>query len=165
MAKRGPEVFDFAKDYGTLDYTNAVVLDIGADFGSSPAFFLSKGAKHVIACECDPAWYQRLEEWAKGQPVTVVGEVTPENIGTLVEQADVVKVDCEGCEAMLPTLPAATLKGPRAWVLETHTVPLYDTLTQLFKRLGYTVHLVRDHGGPNSSGKVCRVWTATRSHA
>ena len=35
--------------YGKYNYYNKVILDIGADFGLSPKFFVDHGAKKVIA--------------------------------------------------------------------------------------------------------------------
>ena len=35
--------------YGRYDYRDKIILDIGADFGLSPKFFIDHGAKQVIA--------------------------------------------------------------------------------------------------------------------
>jgi hypothetical protein len=153
---------DFRAEYGSLDYRDAVVLDIGADYGCTPAFFLERGAKHVIACERNPDWLLLLSEWAEGKPVTVAGMVDSANVGTLLDRysPDVVKVDCEGCESLLLTLPDQTLSTPRAWVIETHTVPLYEAFVSRMEGMGYKVTTVRDFG--SGTGKVCRIITAER---
>ena len=45
--------------YGSLDYRDAVVLDIGADFGSTARFFFERGAKRVVSLDIVPP----KEEW------------------------------------------------------------------------------------------------------
>ena len=155
----------FEREYGSVDYKGAVVLDIGADYGCSPEFFLSRGAKHVIASEVNQEWRRDLIAWAQGRPVTVIDGLDTSNARDVFEQyqPEVVKCDCEGCECVLLTLPDEVMAGPRAWVLETHTIPLYRDLRALFGRLGYRLTMIQDFGDkPNKSGKVCKIWKAER---
>ena len=156
---------DYVEMYGGLDYKGAVVLDIGADHGSTAAFFLGRGAAHVFASEINPHMRERLALWAKEKPVTVVEALSQGNAAAMlaVVVPDVVKVDCEGCEWILQTLPDEVLALPRGWVMETHTDAGYSSFIALFDRLGYRVTTVCDWGPvPNKSGKTCRVIQATK---
>lgn len=45
-----PEVFGL-EDYGGIDYTNKVVIDVGANIGDSSIYFIVNGAKLVYAIE------------------------------------------------------------------------------------------------------------------
>lgn len=153
------------REYGVFDYTDAVVLDIGADYGCSPEFFLDRGAAHVVACEARDEWRELLTKWAEGRPVTVVGEVKPGNIAGLLTEhrPDYVKVDCEGCERVLLDAPDDVLAAPRGWVLETHTLDLYADLRALFERLGYRFSWIHDYGDePNHIGMTCKIWKVER---
>ena len=66
---------------------------------------------------------------------------------------EVVKVDCEKCEALLLDVQPWLLKGPKAWVMETHTRDLYEDFQKLFKSLGYEVETVEDF--PNNPPERC----------
>lgn len=158
-----PSFRRFRKEYDVFDYTDALVLDIGADYGCTPAFFLEKGARHVVACEKNPEWLPLLREWAQGKPVRVLGEVTPENVADLLDGGfDFVKVDCEGCESLLLTLPDDILSGPKGWVIETHTRELFEAFAARFDRLKYRVTCTIDFGEVQGSSKHCKILKAER---
>jgi len=79
--------------YGRYDYNDKIILDIGADFGLSPKFFIDHGAKKVIAYSpmrqkrqfMDPKIEWNRKYW-KGEEIS----------------ADFLKIDCEGCEYEKP---------------------------------------------------------------
>ena len=80
---------EYAYTYSFFDVKGLVILDIGADIGSSAIWFLQHGAKKVICFSLEPQVFfdERIEwhgEWK--------GEYVP---------ADLLKVDCEGCECLL----------------------------------------------------------------
>lgn len=158
------KAWHIAREYGSLDYKDAVVLDVGADYGCTAEFFLARGAKHVFASEANPEWRRRLAMWAAGKPVTVVSATDKESAEDLLGLApDIVKMDCEGCEATLLGVGDSFLSIPRAWILETHTAPLYEALTDRFRALGFLVTDIEYHEGPNKQGQVCRIWKAERA--
>ena len=66
--------FNYAKDYidPTYDYTDAVVLDLGASF-HTPDFFIDHGAKHVVAIDCDEERMKTIIAYAE----KIKGTVTP----------------------------------------------------------------------------------------
>jgi len=93
----GKEEYNILKEcyeiYGRYDYRGKIILDIGADFGLSPKFFIDHGAKKVIAYSPmkqkrqfkDPGIQWNREYWQ--------GEE---------RSADFLKIDCEGCEYYRP---------------------------------------------------------------
>ena len=59
-------------------------------------------------------------------------------------QPDIAKIDCEGCERLLLDLSSAMLNVPRAWVIETHTLPLWNELLGRFRLLGYRITKIHE---------------------
>ena len=116
---------NFEKAYGYVPMIGKVILDIGADWGSTPHFFLSKGATKVIAVEGAPSFYKQLVKNFIGDP-----RVFPillflnkkEHFEELlrVHQPDVVKIDCEGCEKYLVDIYPEVLRLAKEYVIETH---------------------------------------------
>ena len=158
------EFGDYDSMYGALDYGGAVVLDIGADYGSTAEYFLGLGAARVIVSERREDWVDRLRQWAaKDDRVVLEETLSPENAERMLLEhgPDVVKVDCERCERFLLDVPDAALGLPRAWVMETHTRELFDAFTALFRRLGYEVTVVEEFAA-NPPERCIKVIKATR---
>jgi len=64
----GKEEYNILKEcyevYGKYDYRGKIVLDIGADFGLSPKFFIDQGASQVIAYSPE-----RQKNWLKNSRI------------------------------------------------------------------------------------------------
>ena len=83
-------MLDIFNSYYKLDiYKGKTVLDIGADFGLSPKFFINKGATKVIAYSP-----MRQKEWLKHEKIEWHKRLWQ---GEYIK-ADILKIDCEGCE-------------------------------------------------------------------
>lgn len=156
--------------YGSLDYTGKVVLDIGADYGTTARFFLERGAAEVIVSEKNPEWVEKLEEFADADPrIWVTGTVSRPDAEELlwIYNPDIVKLDCEGCEGLFvdgENVADGVFQIPEAWVVETHTQAYYDAFVTRFQALGYTVTLIDDHPiDPKRPQRVIKVLTATRT--
>lgn len=112
--------------WGSADYKGKVVLDIGADYGSTADFFLGKGATKVIAVERDKGFFERLYTLSLGRPeIVAVGRdvATTADFLVLLEEydADLMKVDCEGCEAFLLELDDAIFSRVPEYLVEVHS--------------------------------------------
>ena len=80
---------EYRKAYITIDVKDKIILDIGADVGTSAFYFLTLGAKKIIcySLENQKIFDEKIEWHGKWY-----GEYT---------YADILKIDCEGCECML----------------------------------------------------------------
>jgi hypothetical protein len=157
------EFGDYARMYGSVDYSDAVVLDIGADYGTTAEWFLGRGARHVFVSERTEEWVEKLRALAlKDARVTVIAPLSEENAADTLRltDPDIAKIDCEKCERFLLSVPADLLRRPRAWLMETHTGPLYEAFGALFGSLGYTVRTVCDW--PPTEKRHIKVISAVR---
>jgi hypothetical protein len=120
------EDLDLETHWGWLDVQGKVVLDVGADYGSTADFFLSRGAAGVIAVEGDRRAFRRLKAFAE-QASNVkavqkrVASVADWRELLMAYSGHVVKVDCEGGEGFLLDLDDGLFSRPEAWVVEFHT--------------------------------------------
>ncbi len=135
---------NFDRDYGFVDYSGKVVLDVGADYGSTAAYFLRKGAVRVVAVEGDDFFFSELEK-----NIGEVPEVTPvkcwvassKDFEALIKTycPDILKVDCEGCEKFLLTVSNRILRKVPEYLMETHNRELTEKFRAKFRTLGYTI--------------------------
>jgi len=77
------------KEYGAVDYAGKTVLDIGAYVGDTAIFFLSKGAKSVIAIEPNPRHYEILCMNTENLPVVSIKA----SVGSKVPISSIHEVD------------------------------------------------------------------------
>jgi len=120
------EDLDLETHWGWLDMDGRVVLDVGADYGSTADFFLQRGAARVIAVEGDPRSFRRLEALAKERPCLVAVQKRITSVNDWREllsshAPQVVKADCEGGEYWLLDLEDKLFSRPEAWAVELHT--------------------------------------------
>lgn len=145
---RGPFDEDYDEQYGSLDYKDKVILDIGADYGSSPMFFLRKGAKKVIAVESNADYVNVLHKIEKKvkEVISVDFKIScGYNISNLIKKysPDIVKVDCDGCEVFLLQMTDIDIKLVKDWILELHSVNVYNAIKDLFIRNEFEIKFSR----------------------
>lgn len=128
---------DYIWGYGRLNYKGKVVLDIGADIGSSALYFISKGARRVAIIENNPEYNEIYRKLKKEMPeMAKVELINREDVWKV--DADILKMDCEGCEVQfLSEDNIKNLKryGQFAIALHRHTIGDIK-FNQLFNTLG-----------------------------
>ena len=128
----------------TLDVKGKIVLDIGADVGSTADYFLRNGAKEVIAVEGNRELYAQLEENSK-----IVSGIKPVykllccygGFEELIEKykPDIVKIDCEGMELHLINVNNDILRTVKEYMVEVHSPILWGPLFVKFIMLRYAI--------------------------
>ncbi|MCC6021493.1 MAG: FkbM family methyltransferase [Thermoproteaceae archaeon] len=136
---------DFEAMYGYLNVKGKTVADIGAYLGETAVLFARMGARHVHAYE--PLFFKYVE---LNLALNNITNATVHPYGVSVEEdtygiaaagpssgllagstrirvvpveeaiADVVKMDCEGCEWNLLSVPCAVIKRAEEYAIEIH---------------------------------------------
>ena len=130
--------------WGFVSYKNKIVLDLGADYGSTAYYFLKRGAKKVIAVEGDPFYASKLlKNYGMDSRVKCIYKwiSSPKDIEQLIRfQPDMVKVDIEGMEIHIAKVRPELLKSVREWLIEVHVKEVYEELSKLFLSLKFKVY-------------------------
>ena len=90
---------EYCRYYWPINYKNKVVVDYGAEIGSSAIYFLSKGASKVYCYEIDKSKIKKFNV-VKGMP-----EFKQFDLGNRIKynplkaKGDILKMDIEGSEA------------------------------------------------------------------
>ena len=121
--------------YLPIDVKDKVILDAGADCGSTAAFYLSKGARHVVSIELDPERADCIKRNAErngwGDRIEVIcGAFKVEHFESIPH--DLFKCDVESGETEL--LNASSDYMPPC-MIESHTTEITDALMQKFPTL------------------------------
>lgn len=145
----------YERMYGFVNVTDKTVLDIGADWGSTPHFFITKGAKSVIAVDGYKGYYDRMVENLKDEPRVLPVYLfirKPQDIAELIEtyRPDVVKIDCEGCEIHLASVSLDILKIPQEYVIETHGDEILDSINNAMSAAGFALKAESKRGFRNT---------------
>lgn len=114
-----------ARHWGGFEVAGKVVLDIGADYGTTADYFLAGRAKLVVAVESDDLFARQLAvlAWERPGLIALHRHVSSaEDFQELFRRylPDVVKVDCEGCECALLELDDEWFSRPALYAIETH---------------------------------------------
>lgn len=117
---------DWNLSYGwRFSFTGKVVMDIGASDGDTAWYFLTNGAKRVIAVEMDDRFFAQLVHNYTGDSRVVPIQATLGR-GAMLEvllttfMPDLVKMDCEGGEVGLLDCPVPVIRSVKEWIIEVH---------------------------------------------
>ena len=132
------DFYDYIWSYGSINWKGKVVLDIGADIGSSAMFFLMNGAYYVYLLEKEQLYRTTYESIKQRYPV-LKNSVILKSLNDMPNSIDVLKMDCEGCELQL--LTEELLNKANEFVVGLHKPQLDDYQFEQKKRL------LEKHGG------------------
>ena len=158
---------NYEEAYGGFDYEGMRVLDIGAAF-HTPDFFFDKGAERVLAVDCDEDRMETIIDYGIELNKSFRNKTMSWSIMKLTEsyqlknfyigfRPHVVKIDCEGCEALLLRLSKDIFGIPKIYLMETHThhhrrnqmfknhnvIDLHSKLIRVLEHAGYNIILDR----------------------
>ncbi len=138
---------DFNYHYGLkdLDWNNKIVLDLGADFGSTAKCFLEKGAKKVYAIEGDRELFTKLAGLCSMDenkytiiPMMMFINDSKDFIKLISNiKCDICKMDIEGYEKHMIDVPNSIIREIKEYVIETHYNIDRDKIIDKFLKIGY----------------------------
>ena len=114
--------YDISKSYHYISVKDKVVLDVGADFGFSPLYFIKEGAKSVVAFSLDRQMSGLRHKDIKFHREAWDGADYFANIG---------KFDCEGREYIKPL--KWYFDSFESCYLAIHDIPLYHDQFMVYK--------------------------------
>ena len=132
------DFYDYLWSYGSINWKGKVVLDIGADIGSSAIFFLMNGADYVYLLEKEKEYKATYETIKRAYPI-LKNSTMLNSLAYMPPSIDVLKMDCEGCELSL--LTEELLNKSKEFVIGLHKPQLDDYQFEQKRRL------LEKHGG------------------
>ena len=131
---------EYDKFYNNIDYNNKVVIDIGADIGSSAMYFLQHGANHVYGFSLDKQYFKNKNythyKYSIEKINYVINNIMPYYMAT--GNNLILKMDCEGCEW---NFTIDFIKQFSEWIIALHNPimnnELYDYILQNGHEVGY----------------------------
>lgn len=139
---------NYDEHWNYVSFKDKIVLDLGADYGSTASYFLYRGAKKVVAVEGNEQFAEALQKNFKGNV-----RVTPiklfiksaEDIDNLIIQylPDIVKMDIEGYELSL--LKCKNIQRVKEWLIECHSQEICKRIESLFLQKGFKIMII-DYG-------------------
>ncbi len=132
------DFYDYIWSYSSINWKGKIVLDIGADIGSSALFFLMNGAYYVYLLENSNEYKTTYETIKQKYPI-LKDSIMLNNLNNIPHNIEVLKMDCEGCELSL--LTEELLNKSNEFVVGLHKPQLNDYQFEQKKRL------LEKHGG------------------
>ncbi len=129
------------KFYSTLDVKDKIVVDIGCDFGTTPMYFLNKGATNVFGYSKDKQYFHNIHyrhHNINKEPSAISTIIcTIKRVKTKIELSDIVlKSDCEGCEW---NFTKEFIESFDDWIIAVHTPITNESLYQYIKENGINI--------------------------
>lgn len=142
---RIPPIYDedYNRHWNFTSFRNKIILDLGADYGSTAYYFLKKGASKVIAVEGDKQLAEKLmRNFQNDRRVICINcfITDEEQISDLISSyhPDLIKVDIEGYEKLLLNLSKEDLKELE-WLIEAHSDEIYESLKRFLLTNGFEI--------------------------
>ncbi len=137
---------DYNVHWGQVSYQDKIVLDLGADLGSTASFFFEKGAKKVIAVESENVhWVKLIENYGNDPGVVCIKDYinSAKQIEDLILKynPDIVKVDIEDKEEHMGKMEDWITSLVPDYLIETHGKKCFHIVRRYFTKIGYTVKI------------------------
>jgi len=135
---------DYEFQWGKIDYSGKVVLDIGCDWGGTADFFLRKGALLVVGLDINRDFIDKLNKYRNDLKLPILGFCYDMKDPLLWIrfindiQPNVLKSDCEGCERGLVDVPKEVIRKVPEYIIECHG-DCIDMLKKKFEECNYTL--------------------------
>ena len=133
--------------YDTLDVKGKVVIDVGCDFGTTPMYFIKKGAVKVIGFSMDKQYfYDHRYKHFNCDVSPLIPSISTEinRIQTLTDKRRfVLKSDCEGCEW---NFTQEFIEAFDDWIIAVHYPVANEELCEYIEEKGENI-------GNQQSGK------------
>jgi hypothetical protein len=138
----GTEDYDHHWNYA--DFKGKVIVDVGADWGSTAKYFLDKGAKYVIGVEGDSMLARQLFRNTKSMDKLIPIRLwinKPQFFEFLIRKfkPDILKVDCEGCEVHLCRVKDKIFSTVKEYLVETHNAHLFNLFNKKLATNNYNI--------------------------
>lgn len=138
---------NFEHHWGFINWRDKIILDIGADYGSTADCFLTVGASKVYASEGDIELYKKLVEHAKGNDRIIPSSkliFCPNDFIDLFNEfrdsrIDICKMDCERAEIHLLEVSDDMLRSIREYAIECHSPDILNKVSDKFKKAGFNI--------------------------
>ncbi|MGB9779197.1 MAG: hypothetical protein ACPLW8_07295, partial [Candidatus Bathyarchaeales archaeon] len=136
---------DYDRHWNYASFKNKVILDLGADYGSTAYYFLRKGASKVVAVEGDSELASKLRlNFQNDNRVIPIEDFIddPKKIEALISKHhhDLVKVDIEGAERHI--LNVSNFMNAKEWLIETHSKEIHDLLSKFFTKHSFQIRSI-----------------------
>ncbi len=138
--------------YSGLDVIGKIVIDVGCDFGTTPMYFLRKGAKTVFGFSKDKQYFHNdhyrhynvdMDPSALPSTIRNIKRIKTEMIPPHL----VLKSDCEGCEW---NFTQEFIEAFDDWIIAIHSPVANDELRKYIEEKGENI-------GNQQSGKCLGV--------
>jgi hypothetical protein len=135
-----------------FDYKNKVILDIGAEVGTSADFFLKRGAKYVWCIEGDPLeaslCQQNINKFFPDKALAIPFWIdSPYGFERLFSAygatsslpADIIKIDIEGWECCLLGMNDDIFAAQKEYIIDTHSKLLTKLISEKLVKNGFII--------------------------
>lgn len=131
---------DCVRFYETLEVKDKIVIDVGCDFGTTPMYFIRKGAIKVIGFSRDKQYFHDYRYKHFNSDLSSVIPSMTEGINVISGLDDrrqfVLKSDCEGCEWDFTRQFVDSFED---WIIAVHTPIRNNELYEYIKTNGVLI--------------------------
>ena len=136
---------DYKLQWGKIDYTDKIVLDIGGSNGDTSNFFLTKGAILCVSVDNNLDYVNQCLASIKAHKLPILPiykhMLNKDDLDLMITliRPDVVKSDCEGAELSLFDIPDSVFCTVQEYIIETHMNLVHDKMIKKCNDCSYEI--------------------------